>query len=30
MVYDPENGETIAQELHCVAAKSLDELVYVT
>lgn len=27
MVYDPENGETIAQELQCVAAKSLDELV---
>ena len=27
VVYDPENGETIAQELHCVAAKSLDELV---
>ncbi len=23
MVYDPENGETIAQELQCVAAKSL-------
>ena len=21
MVYDPENGETIAQELQCVAAK---------
>ena len=27
MVYDPENGETIAQELQCVAAKSLEELV---
>ena len=23
MVYDPENGETIAQELQCVAAKFL-------
>ena len=27
VVYDPENGETIAQELQCVAAKSLEELV---
>jgi predicted dehydrogenase len=27
MVYDPENGGTIAQELQCVAAKSLEELV---
>ena len=27
MVYDPENGETIAKELQCVAAKSLEELV---
>ena len=27
MVYDPENGETIAKELRCVAAKSLEELV---
>ena len=27
VVYDPENGETIAEELGCVAAKSLDELV---
>ena len=24
MVYDPENGETIAKELQCVAAKSLE------
>ena len=27
VVYDPENGETIAQELQCLAAKSLEELV---
>ncbi|MDU8923798.1 Gfo/Idh/MocA family oxidoreductase [Pasteurellaceae bacterium LIM206] len=27
VVYDPENGETIANELHCDAAQSLDELV---
>lgn len=27
MVYDPENGKIIAEELECVAAESLDELV---
>lgn len=27
VVYDPENGETIAKELGCDAAASLDELV---
>ena len=30
MVYDPENGETIAQELQCVAAKSLRRVSYFT
>lgn len=27
VVYDPENGETVAEELGCDAAKSLEELV---
>lgn len=27
VVYDPENGETIARELECDAARSLEELV---
>ena len=27
MVFDPENGATIAKELNCVAATSLEELV---
>lgn len=27
VVYDPENGQTVAEEIGCLAAKSLDDLV---